>query len=107
MPKGETLADEAVALMHGLDDKVAKLRDAVVSNELVIAAQTAVIRELLAARRSDREILDKILEAATQKSDGKVGDALQHIESILVSMAGDMRVVRERLAPEGGASPPA
>lgn len=99
MTRSAASSDDFASLCQEVRAELGTVRAAVDDNALAIASLTAVIRELMAARRADREVLIKILEACTREGDSKVADAIKHIEAGVGVLVEDTRAIREAVIP--------
>lgn len=107
MSPTQTLLDEAVAQILQMNAKLDGYEEKLGSLEEVVSIQTQAIRQLAEARRSDREILNKILEACTRESGTELKDALKHIEAAIGAMAKDVRVIANAVVEPTKPSPTA
>ena len=64
-----------------------------------ITALTAVIHELVAARRADREVLQRILDACTREASGELQEAIRQMATAIATMGGDVRAILAAVGP--------
>src|SRR4051812_38884241 len=93
------LLEEGVGVVHAVRAEQAEHRRAIASLELAIAALIATIGELATARRADRELLQKILEACTREAGGELQAVLRHLEAAITTMGRDVRIILAAVEP--------
>jgi hypothetical protein len=100
MSQIEKLLDEGVGVFYEAKAKIAEQGEKIVSLELALSVLTQTIRQLLEARRSDREIMMKILAACTREGGGELAEAIKHMEASIGLMSADLRAIREAVVPK-------
>jgi len=93
------LLEEGIGVVHAVRAEQAGQRREIATLELAIAALTALIGELVAARRTDHEVLRKILEACTREASGELQEALRHMAAALAEMGRDVRAILVAVQP--------
>ena len=66
---------------------------------VAIAALIAVIGELVAARRADHEVLQRILEACTREASGELQEALRQMAAAIADLGRDVRAILVAVEP--------
>jgi hypothetical protein len=94
-----SLLEEGIGVVHAVRAEQAEQRREITALELAIAALTAVIHELVAARRADREVLQRILEACTREASGELQEAIRQMATAIATMGGDVRAILAAVGP--------
>ena len=94
-----TLLEEGVGVVHAVRAEQAGQRREIAALELAVAALTALIGELVAARRADHEVLRRILEACTREASGELQEALRHMAAALADLGHDVRAILVAVGP--------
>jgi hypothetical protein len=94
-----SLLEEGVGVVHAVRAEQAGQRREIASLELAIAALTAVLHELVAARRADHEVLRRILEACTREASGELQEAIRNMAAAIATMGGDVRAILAAVGP--------
>ncbi len=94
-----TLLEEGVGVIHALRAEQAGQHREIASLELAIAALTAVIGELVAARRADHEVLSRILEACTREASGELPEAIRHMAAVIAALGIDVKTILAAVGP--------
>ncbi|MDO9711772.1 hypothetical protein [Paracraurococcus lichenis] len=95
----QCLLEEGVGVIHAVQAEQAGQRREIASLELAIVALTAVVGELVAARRADHEVLRRILEACTREASGELQEALRHMAAAIADMGRDVRAILVAVEP--------
>ena len=93
------LLEEGVGVIHAVRTEQVGQRREIASLEQAIAALTAVVGELVVARRTDHEVLQRILEACTREASGELQEAIRQMATAIASMAGDVRAILAAVGP--------
>src|SRR4051794_39549616 len=93
------LLEEGVGVIHAVRTEQVGQRRELPSLELAIAALTAVISELTAARRADHEVLQRILEACTREASGELQEAIRQMATAIATIGGDVRTILAAVGP--------
>ena len=94
-----SLLEEGVGVINAVQAEQAEHRREITALELAITALTAVIHELVAARRADREVLQRILEACTREASGELQEAIRQMVTAIAAMGGDVRAILAAVGP--------
>lgn len=93
------LLEESVGVIHAMRTEQAGQRRELAALEQAVAALTAVIGELVAARRADQEVLQRILEACTREASGELQEAIRQMAMAIATMSGDVRAILAAVEP--------
>ena len=93
------LLEEGVGVIHAVQAEQAGQRREITALDQAITALTAVIGELVAARRADREVLQRILEACTREASGELQEAIRQMATAIATMGGDVRAILAAVGP--------
>lgn len=107
IPLTRAASDDFASLCQEVRTELVAARDEIAENRLAITTLTDVLRQLIAGRRSDREVLNLILEACTREGSTEIADAIRHIEAGVTVLVADMKAVREAVVPAPAMASPA
>lgn len=97
------LREEVVSHLLRYFEKLGQFGQHILSNELAIRAVVDTIREVIARLKLMGEQIEKILKAVTKPSDGKLADAIKHMEAVLTQMAEDLAEIKAEQKRQGEA----
>jgi ElaB/YqjD/DUF883 family membrane-anchored ribosome-binding protein len=97
------LREEVVSHLLRYFEKLTEFGTNLLNFELAIRAVVDTVREVIARLKLIGEQVEKILKAVTKPSDGKLADAIKHMEAILTQMAEDLAEIKAEQKRQGEA----